>query len=298
MLKKIEFKSIKINNLLILFLTFFLLNLVFYFFSQKHFSENGVYYKYFQSMIQDKDFNIFNQFSNPFDLWSATVKHNHIDYHSPFFSALTLVPYGFFKLILNHISIDNEILGLQLFFTLSLTVLVVLKNYVFDDKKNYNFFFIAILVSNAALYELFINPCDLSLICLSFSLIIFLELHRILRNPKRSVVTLGLTLGLFSILKNEGIIYPLVILPFLFNKIEINKFLKILGIVFFCLAQILIVNYNRYGVIYISNPVLTFNHYYVFSYLFGPNGLLIKNPTSAFSLISMIYFMLFSTVKN
>lgn len=293
--------SIQFKKLSFYFALFFVLNLVFFLFSRNEMVENGVYYRYFQSIIHDGDFNIFNQFSDGLDKWMVTTTYNHPDYHSPFISALLLAPFSFFKLFLPvHLAVEN-VLGFQYFFTLSLVVLIILEGYSLvlrSDDKKFKTIFCLLFFTTAAFWQTFVDSTEMSIVCLAFSLILFFELYKILLNEDHSTLVLAMALGIFSLIKADGLFYAMVIPPFFLLRGNFKKCLLIALFLVLSQGQFYLMNFIRLGEFSIHNPVISTNYFYLVSNLIGPNGLFLKNPLMFFVILTMIHQTFYSEHRN
>jgi hypothetical protein len=259
-----------------------MLNFVFFFLSHRYeFFENGVGLKYFQSIIQDGDFNIFNQYSDAIDRWMVTKTYNHPDYHSPFIAVVLYIPYLFFKVFSLSAVMSSELMYYQLYFLAAIAVVLVLKNPLFEsvtEDKIYKFFFAGLILSTGAFWFIFFDPTEYSAVCLFFSSIVFYEIYKHIKDPIRSPWLLVLPLGFFWILKTDGVFYVAAVgLFFLITRRWRNLFFLLLAIGLFQ-AQLSLVNYIKLGTLDIKYYAVVFDHSYTWQYFFSTNGLFVKTP--------------------
>ncbi len=292
--------SISSRKIVIVFILFFLANIVFFLISHRFtLFENGVYFKYFQSMVNDLDFNIFNQFTHPYDRWMATANYNHPDYHSPFITSLLFVPY-LFSLIFTLFQpedLNNPLVSHHLFFTALLFIPVMIGGYLkkHSEIKSFREWFYFLIFSTGTLWYSFVEPSELSALCLIFTTILFFELFQ-MDEENNNWWIFSLALGFFSVLKPDGVFYLLAILPLFIMRKKWKELLFIFSIPLFYQAQILLINYIRFGGLLARSPILIFNHTYILDYLFGPSGLVTKTPVHFLILVLMLYHL--STAKE
>lgn len=278
-------KTIKVLKI---FSLFFVLFLFFFYLSHRYeFFENGVGIRYFKSIIEDGDFNIFNQYTDPLDLWMATKSYNHPDYHSPFITVLLYIPYIFLDLFTSLNATAKPLLYFQIYFLLAAGIALILQRPFFEtpkDDKIYKSLFVTLIFSTGAFWFTFFDPTEFSAVCLLISTFVFYEIYEHIKNPARSSNFLIFALGYFWILKQDGVFYVATVgLLFLANK-NFKNIIKLMFSVAFFQLQLSLFNYIKLGTLDIKYFVVEFDHSFMWQYFFSCNGLFIKTP---------IYFLLF-----
>jgi hypothetical protein len=255
--------------------------------------ENGVYLKYLNSILEDHDFNIINQFSEVQNKWLITQSFNHFDYHTPFISSLLVIPFSLFSTIGSwaKVLLPKEFLEQQffIFLTLFTTLFIFIEIKKSSIQKNYFIFFLLTTILIGCAPVSFFIPSELSYIQIIFSFFILLNLIKIFEKDEVSSFSLAICVSSFLLFKFDGFYYFLatVLILFIFKKWRSLIF----TFTFSAISFVLIMNTNliRFNSALNPNPILFLSHRnYIDFTLFGANGWFTKSPFLFFLILTMV----------
>lgn len=271
---------------------FFLLSLQFMEF------ENGVYLRYLKSILQDFDFNIINQFSNPLDRWMVTPNYNHPDHRSPFVSVLLFLPY----LLANGILTPWQEHFIQqshhyVFFVAYLMSFVVIQKMESTLGADYKKMLGLSFLSSVGLWYFLFDPGEISLLCIPLSTFIFLKLFFTEEKTLSIKIQILTALALFFLIKPDAVFWLLPIAVVVFSTGD-KRFIAWSGALFLISFIILYTtNLSRLGSETVTLPVFQLEIWRPHLILFGAVGLFKYTPAFFFAYLALIVGSLFHSGK-
>ncbi len=271
---------------------FFLLSLQFMEF------ENGVYLRYLKSMLQDFDFNIINQFSNPVDRWMVSPNYNHPDHRSPFISVLLFFPYFLAKGILapwqEHFIQQS---AYYIFFVAYLVGVVAIQKMESHLGSIYKKMLLFSFLSSVGLWYFLFDPGEISLLCVPLSTYLFLKLFFSDEKEFSTKIQLLLALALFFLIKPDSVFW---LLPTAVVIIQ-TRDKKFIGwsLALFAISALVLytTTLSRLGYETVTLPVFQTEIWRSHLILFGAAGLFKYTPAFFFAYIALIAGSLFHRGK-
>jgi hypothetical protein len=139
--------------------------------------DEGVYYDYAKSLVDDGDFNIINQVKSPYQKWLVSPTYNHPDFHHELASLVYVPVYAVHKIIKPSVvqSTNIDYALISLLFTLALYFAYKSFEQEFSLKQ-YRIYYLPLFFGGTYLFwNIFFAPSDIDLVVALLGGIISLE---------------------------------------------------------------------------------------------------------------------------
>lgn len=275
---------------ILLFLVSFLAVFILFLFNHRYeFAENEIFQNYALSLINDFDFNVFNQYTKQEHKWLVTSTFNHADFHSPFYSAL-ISPFVYIfthlsKLFNNQEAIRTFFFGVYFFLNISIVYFISTLNF-FKDKVLE--FFIFIFSSSFLWFFLFDNTDSSHLLMLITTIVFSLLIKGYDQLSKRDLHIIAALLVIFCLCNPSGAIWLIPISFYFLLKKDLHYFKYLFAWGIPLLLCLIITNYVRFEQFYVGNPLVEIGFRFVHLKLIGPNGIFVKSPIIILSTLGLI----------
>lgn len=262
--------------------------------------DEGVYYDYTKSIVDDGDFNIINQVRTPEQKWIVSPTYNHPDFHHELPAVLYAPIYSAHKYLnlsatTYNTKIDYALIAFLLFAGMLLLYNDFRKKYPMT-KENEIYTLLLFFFGSYVSWNLLFEPSDIDLLVALMSGAISLSFISIFNESAsvKKAIGFAFLLGTGICIKTDLFFYaPLGGLVFLlWIKEKKYKESLILMLVFlFSIIPLLINRYLKLGTIFQDaySGMITPYSFSNFTKLIGPSGLLTDSP---FFLIAVIGFFL------